>query len=140
MLKNDVLKKKVLVLHKAFIMQNGERMKVKVDGDVYYLSETAAVAALLNDMSQAQKDTKEFEKLKGTQVSILKISIPMQKIISSPNADTLLQDGDSVYASINLFQNMMKISETRLVAFDYEPNKADGGTTLDFTNIVLEKK
>lgn len=134
-IKPDLLKKKALIVYKAYIMKPDETMTLDPSGDEYALTIKDAVSAMLQKIN----DIKELESLKGSQVSILGIAFNMQKLEDNPHVDEIMQDGNYVSLAIKNFAYRMQIHKYILNDFTYSINAKDQGQTLVFDKIDLNE-
>ncbi len=137
MLKPDVLKKKYLVLYRAYVMQAGDTMQVNPSGETFSLNVKDAVTNLL----RTYKDPKELEALKGSIISMLEVRILMTRFTANDKSEEVDQIGSDVTIALNSFVGdyRMAILKYKLENFDMTINQKDNGHSLEFSNIELEK-
>lgn len=84
----DILKKKKIKLYKAFILKDGDEMKVDVNSDLFSLSKEAAVQHLITSMT-----LEEANALENTSINFAVFNFDKEELTKKP----LLIDADEVY-------------------------------------------
>lgn len=131
MVKPDLLKKKNMVLYKAYHMKPGETMTVVTSGDELYTSVKEAIVAFLSSI----KDIQELEQEKGALLNILELSFPVQKLQENEHYEEIVQDGNCISMAIKDFVFRMNLKKYRLKDFKYTANPKDQGQTLVFSDL-----
>lgn len=78
-LPKELSKKKKLPFIKAFIMKNGEEMKVNADIDMFAFTYEAAIQNMINST-----DISDINDLKGKTINFIIFTIPKDELLSKP--------------------------------------------------------
>lgn len=118
-LPKEVLKKKTVPLYKAFILKDGEEMRIDVNIDVLSISEESALQKMANSLSYD-----DILDLKGKLISFAVITFDKSELISKPLVDAgeIFYENGSISIMLKDKFYAVAVIDKMLESFDLEVN------------------
>lgn len=129
MLSPEYISKDKIVLYKAFIPKEGERLQLNVSEDTFGVNRNSAVAEFIknyikelqNENLTADQLAKKIEELRGKNFKFIEIIVKKEVFANVKYRDYFTQDRNVIVTSLNMYPYTgMRVSEGTLSDFQYE--------------------
>lgn len=129
MLSPEYITKDKIVLYKAFIPKEGERLQLNVSEDTFGTNRNSAVAEFIknyikelqNESLTADQLAEKIEELRGKNFKFIEIIVKKEVFANVKYRDYFTQDRNIIVTSLNMYPYTgMRVSEGTLSDFQYE--------------------
>ena len=129
MLSPEYINKDKIVLYKAFIPKEGERLQLNVSEDTFGANRNSAVAEFIknyikelqNENLTADQLAEKIEELRGKNFKFIEIIVKKEVFANVKYRDYFTQDRNVIVTSLNMYPYTgMRVSEGTLTDFQYE--------------------
>lgn len=129
MLSPEYISKDKIVLYKAFIPKEGERLQLNVSEDTFGVNRNSAVAEFIkNYIKELQNENltvdqlaEKIEELRGKNFKFIEIIVKKEVFANVKYRDYFTQDRNVIVTSLNMYPYTgMRVSEGTLSDFQYE--------------------
>lgn len=129
MLSPEYISKDKIVLYKAFIPKEGERLQLNVSEDTFGTNRNSAVAEFIknyirelqNENLTADQLAEKIEELRGKNFKFIEIIVKKEVFANVKYRDYFTQDRNVIVTSLNMYPYTgMRVSEGTLSDFQYE--------------------
>lgn len=129
MLSPEYISKDKIVLYKAFIPKEGERLQLNVSEDTFGVNRNSAVAEFIknyikelqNENLTADQLAEKIEELRGKNFKFIEIIVKKEVFANVKYRDYFTQDRNVIVTSLNMYPYTgMRVSEGALSDFQYE--------------------
>lgn len=129
MLSPEYISKDKIVLYKAFIPKEGERLQLNVSEDTFGVNRNSAVAEFIknyikelqNENLTADQLVEKIEELRGKNFKFIEIIVKKEVFANVKYRDYFTQDRNVIVTSLNMYPYTgMRVSEGTLSDFQYE--------------------
>lgn len=129
MLSPEYINKDKIILYKAFIPKEGERLQLNVSEDTFGTSRNSAVAEFIknyikelqNENLTADQLAEKIEELRGKNFKFIEIIVKKEVFANVKYRDYFTQDRNVIVTSLNMYPYTgMRVSEGTLSDFQYE--------------------
>ena len=129
MLSPEYISKDKIVLYKAFIPKEGERLQLNVSEDTFGVNRNSAVAEFIknyikelqNENLTADQLAEKIEELRGKNFKFIEIIVKKEVFANVKYRDYFTQDRNIIVTSLNMYPYTgMRVSEGTLSDFQYE--------------------
>ena len=129
MLSPEYITKDKIVLYKAFIPKEGERLQLNVSEDTFGTNRNSAVAEFIknyikelqNESLTADQLAEKIEELRGKNFKFIEIIVKKEVFANVKYRDYFTQDRNVIVTSLNMYPYTgMRVSEGTLSDFQYE--------------------
>lgn len=129
MLSPEYISKDKIVLYKAFIPKEGERLQLNVSEDTFGVNRNSAVAEFIknyikelqNENLTADQLAEKIEELRGKNFKFIEIIVKKEVFANVKYRDYFTQDRNVIVTSLNMYPYTgMRVSEGTLSDFQYE--------------------
>ena len=129
MLSPEYISKDKIVLYKAFIPKEGERLQLNVSEDTFGVNRNSAVAEFIknyikelqNENLTADQLAEKIEELRGKNFKFIEIIVKKEVFANVKYRDYFTQDRNVIVTSLNMYPYTgMRVSEGNLSEFQYE--------------------
>lgn len=129
MLSPEYISKDKIVLYKAFIPKEGERLQLNVSEDTFGVNRNSAVAEFIknyikelqNENLTADQLAEKIEELRGKNFKFIEIIVKKEVFANVKYRDYFTQDRNVIVTSLNMYPYTgMRVSEGNLSDFQYE--------------------
>lgn len=129
MLSPEYISKDKIVLYKAFIPKEGERLQLNVSEDTFGVNRNSAVAEFIknyikelqNENLTADQLAEKIEELRGKNFKFIEIIVKKEVFSNVKYRDYFTQDRNVIVTSLNMYPYTgMRVSEGTLSDFQYE--------------------
>lgn len=129
MLSPEYISKDKIVLYKAFIPKEGERLQLNVSEDNFGVNRNSAVAEFIknyikelqNENLTADHLAEKIEELRGKNFKFIEIIVKKEVFANVKYRDYFTQDRNVIVTSLNMYPYTgMRVSEGTLSDFQYE--------------------
>ena len=129
MLSPEYINKDKIVLYKAFIPKEGERLQLNVSEDTFGANRNSAVAEFIkNYIKELQNENltvdqlaEKIEELRGKNFKFIEIIVKKEVFANVKYRDYFTQDRNVIVTSLNMYPYTgMRVSEGTLSDFQYE--------------------
>lgn len=129
MLSPEYISKDKIVLYKAFIPKEGERLQLNVSEDTFGVNRNSAVAEFIknyikelqNENLTADQLAEKIEELRGKNFKFIEIIVKKEVFANVKYRDYFTQDRNVIITSLNMYPYTgMRVSEGTLSDFQYE--------------------
>lgn len=129
MLSPEYINKDKIILYKAFIPKEGERLQLNVSEDTFGVNRNSAVAEFIknyikelqNENLTADQLAEKIEELRGKNFKFIEIIVKKEVFANVKYRDYFTQDRNVIVTSLNMYPYTgMRVSEGTLTDFQYE--------------------
>ena len=129
MLSPEYINKDKIILYKAFIPKEGERLQLNVSEDTFGVNRNSAVAEFIkNYIKELQNENltvdqlaEKIEELRGKNFKFIEIIVKKEVFANVKYRDYFTQDRNIIVTSLNMYPYTgMRVSEGTLSDFQYE--------------------
>lgn len=129
MLSPEYISKDKIVLYKAFIPKEGERLQLNVSEDTFGTNRNSAVAEFIKNYIKglqsenltADQLAEKIEELRGKNFKFIEIIVKKEVFANVKYRDYFTQDRNIIVTSLNMYPYTgMRVSEGTLSDFQYE--------------------
>ena len=129
MLSPEYINKDKIILYKAFIPKEGERLQLNVSEDTFGVNRNSAVAEFIknyikelqNENLTADQLAEKIEELRGKNFKFIEIIVKKEVFANVKYRDYFAQDRNIIVTSLNMYPYTgMRVSEGTLSDFQYE--------------------
>ena len=129
MLSPEYINKDKIILYKAFIPKEGERLQLNVSEDTFGVNRNSAVAEFIknyikelqNENLTADQLAEKIEELRGKNFKFIEIIVKKEVFANVKYRDYFAQDRNIIVTSLNMYPYTgMRVSEGTLTDFQYE--------------------
>lgn len=129
MLSPEYISKDKIVLYKAFIPKEGERLQLNVSEDTFGVNRNSAVAEFIKNYIKELQDenltadqlAEKIEELRGKNFKFIEIIVKKEVFANVKYRDYFTQDRNVIVTSLNMYPYTgMRVSEGTLSDFQYE--------------------
>ena len=129
MLSPEYINKDKIILYKAFIPKEGERLQLNVSEDTFGVNRNSAVAEFIknyikelqNENLTADQLAEKIEELRGRNFKFIEIIVKKEVFANVKYRDYFTQDRNVIVTSLNMYPYTgMCVSEGTLSDFQYE--------------------
>ena len=129
MLSPEYINKDKIILYKAFIPKEGERLQLNVSEDTFGVNRNSAVAEFIknyikelqNENLTADQLAEKIEELRGKNFKFIEIIVKKEVFANVKYRDYFTQDRNIIVTSLNMYPYTgMRVSEGTLTDFQYE--------------------
>ena len=131
MLSPEYINKDKIILYKAFIPKEGERLQLNVSEDTFGVNRNSAVAEFIknyikelqneNESLTADQLAEKIEELRGRNFKFIEIIVKKEVFANVKYRDYFTQDRNVIVTSLNMYPYTgMRVSEGTLSDFQYE--------------------
>ena len=129
MLSPEYINKDKIILYKAFIPKEGERLQLNVSEDTFGVNRNSAVAEFIknyikelqNENLTADQLAEKIEEFRGKNFKFIEIIVKKEVFANVKYRDYFTQDRNVIVTSLNMYPYTgMRVSEGTLTDFQYE--------------------
>ena len=129
MLSPEYINKDKIILYKAFIPKEGERLQLNVSEDTFGVNRNSAVAEFIknyikelqNENLTADQLAEKIEEFRGKNFKFIEIIVKKEVFANVKYRDYFTQDRNIIVTSLNMYPYTgMRVSEGTLSDFQYE--------------------
>ena len=129
MLSPEYLSKDKIILYKAYLPKEGERLQLNVSEDTFGVNRNSAVAEFIknyikelqNENLTADQLAEKIEELRGKNFKFIEIIVKKEVFANVKYRDYFTQDRNIIVTSLNMYPYTgMRVSEGTLTDFQYE--------------------